>query len=197
MTTETTNGHAKGRKVPPLPTFTFRDSGHTVAIRKLSPMTLQEMDRQLRREFPPPEVPVVDVPDGDDGQTRKEANPADPDYQQALVKWQQEHYERAGERTLRLVALRAVEVEVDADALVQLRKDLAIIGTPLPDDPKLTPEQNEKYLYVMHILIGSPEDMQDLQAVVMRRSQPTQEAVSEHIASFRNTGELSADVSGA
>lgn len=169
-----TNGHQKGRAVPPLPEFVFKDTGRVVSLRKISPMLRDDIDMAMRREFPPPEPPVIEVDYGD--RKVKEPNDADPDYDRLLRRWRIEHAERVSEQLLRVAIKRAVECEVDHEAVDQLRRDMAEIGITLdPDD---------KYVYVSRICIGTPEDLAELAAAIFRRSMPTPEAVEGHKAMF-------------
>ena len=88
------NGHARGRKVRPLPRHLFKDSGIEVELRKLGPTTLQRITEALRREcmaLPAgherkyPEAPVERVEVG--GEVREEVNERHPDHLEALDRW--------------------------------------------------------------------------------------------------------------
>lgn len=165
-----TNGHARGRAVPALVQHTFKDTGITVGIRKLSPLLRDDIDMALRNEFPEPEPPIVETELG------KEANPADEDYLKRRAEWMVAHMERRSERMLRIAIKRGVEVEVDHEAVAQLRTDMAEQGVDLdPDDA---------FVYVTRICIGSSDDLQELYDALTKRSMPTREAVEAHKATF-------------
>lgn len=172
MTTATeTNGTQRGRAVPALHQHTIADTGITVGIRKVSPMIKDDLDIVLRREFPEPRPPVIETELG------KEENAADPDYQKALNRWTIEHMERLSERLLRVAIQRAIEVEVDHEAVDELRHQMRAVGVELdPDD---------KYVYVSRICCGTWDDLNELSNAVFRRSMPTVEAVEAHKATFQ------------
>lgn len=178
------NGH-KGRGVPPLATHTFQDSGITVTLHKLSPMTAQRLNEAIRKEYPPPEPPLYAVQYGD--QTVQEANDADPAYLTRLTRWQQEAARLFNERLLKLVCLDAIEVTIgdtEKAAIARKRHSLARVGVTWEDDPELTDEENARYFYVQHLCFGSAEDMKELYLAVNSRSQPTEAAVAAHIDTF-------------
>lgn len=172
-TTETTNGRAKGRAAPPLPAFTFPDSGITVVLRRFAPDTQDAIVRALQRDDPPPAVPIATTELGE------EPNPADPDYQKALS----DYFQRlALETSKKLVdlALRRIEVEVDQAAVDALRADMAAIGTPIEDD-------DDRMVYIRHICISSTYDLTAMLAYLQRRSLPTEAAVQEFLESFQRS----------
>lgn len=168
----------KGRQVPALEEFTFKDTGITVQLRKVSPLLRDDLDAMLRRTNPPPSPPLNTVPAGfGDAPQKQEPNEADPDYAQALLKWQLEHFNRVGEALFALAVKRYVEVEVDHEAVAQLRADCAAIGIDLDPDDKL--------VYVSRICIGTNEDRVDLSNALFKRSSTFREAVDSHKATFR------------
>lgn len=167
----------KGRAVPPLPQFTFPDSGIAVGLRRFAPDTQDLITRALMREQPEPAVPVVEVDYGE-GAGKAEENPADPDYQQAMRAYMERIMMQVSAKMVEL-ALRRIEVEVDLEAVAAFRADMAAIGTPLPDD------LSDRDIYIRHICISSTYDLTVLMAYLARRSLPTEEAVQEYLASFR------------
>lgn len=170
MTAVETNGTQKGRAVPALHQHTIADTGITVGIRKVSPMIKDDLDIVLRKEFPEPKPPIVTTEMG------TEENAADPDYAKALAKWSIEHMERLSERLLRVAIQRAIEVEVDHEAVAELREQMHAVGVELdPDD---------KYVYVSRICCGTWDDLNELSNAVFRRSMPSREAVEAHKATF-------------
>lgn len=160
----THNGQARprGRGVAPLPDFTFKDTGITVQIRKVSPL----LGMEIRKAFPPPKPPVVETPLG------PEENEADPDYEAAM----QAYGLMIEEKASRLYIKRGVECVVDQEAVERLRADMR--------DEGITLEGDDKYLYIRYICVGSQEDYQDLLIAISRRSQPTEVAVAEAVETF-------------
>lgn len=172
-----TNGRAKGRAVPPLPAFTFPDSGVTVGLRRFAPDTQDQIARALQRENPAPQVPTVEGVENADGTFELEPNPADPDYQQAISKYLQWLALETSKKMVDL-ALRRMEVEVDQAAVDALRADMAAIGTPIEDD-------DDRMVYIRHICISSTYDLTTMLAYLQRRSLPTEVAVQEFLDSFQ------------
>jgi len=183
--TEVHNGHVKGRAVPALPSHTFQDTGITVRLRKLSPMTAQRLNEAIRKELPPPSPPTYEVEYGD---TKvHEINDADPTYLARLGRWEQDAARLFNERMLKLVCLDAVEVTIGKAELAEIerkKRNLSRSGIVWEDDPALDDDENLRYFYVQHICFGSGEDMKELYAAVNMRSQPTEAAVQSHIETF-------------
>lgn len=185
---ERINGHIKGRAVPALPSHTFKDSGITVRLHKLSPVTAQEIGAQVRREKAgtKPTPPVVEV---DYGQGKiKQPHTGDPVYQAMLKEWQDECNRIANDRLFDLACLVAVEVTIgDAEKQQIARtKRLLKVTTKIDwqDNPDLTPEENDQLFYMTHIACGSAEDLQEFYLAVVTRSQPTEAAIEQHKESF-------------
>lgn len=180
-----TNNGVKGREVPPLPTHTFRDTGITVRIHKLSPMTNQRLSEAIRKKLPPPDPPTYEV---EYGSTKvQEPNEADPTYLARLQRWRQEAAKLYNERLLELVCLDAVEVEIgeaEHEVITRKKRYLKRQGIVWKDDPELTEEENLRCFYVQHCCFGSGEDMAELYVAVTERSQPTEAAVQAHIDTF-------------
>jgi len=172
---ETTNGHQKGRAVPPLPTYTF-DTGITVGIRKLSPFLRDDIEAQLRKDDRRDKTaPTPPLAAGVEGQL--ESNESDPDYLAARTAYEIALRTRVQEKLLRIAIKRGVEVEIDQAALDAYKADLAADGI-VPD------EADEKVLYVTRLCIGSDADTQDLYNAIFTRAMPTREAVEAHKATF-------------
>lgn len=193
--TEHVNGRAKGRAVPAVPTHTFQDSGITVRLHKLSPISGQEIAAQCRRDLADskPMPPLVEVDYGN-GKIL-EPHIGHPLYQEKLAAWVAEVNKLANDRLFRLAALDAIEVTIGDDerALIVKKKRMLRIaaGVVWEDDPELTADENDQLFYVTHICCASPEDLQEFYMAVATRSQPTEAAVEAHKASFPS------DVQGA
>lgn len=180
------NGHAQGRAAPALTHFTFVDSGITVGIRKIGPMTQQALIQQLRRERPEPQPPTVDTELG------REENTADPAYARALDDWQRD---LALELNARLTRLAALEADVTIDdaarqAIARKRRHMRAVGLDAGDSADLTEAENDRVFYILHVACASPDDLKEFGRAVRERSVPTEEAVAAHVATF------SGDVSG-
>jgi len=175
-----TNG-TRGRAVPALPEHTFRDSGITIKIRKVGPTTQQRLAQQIMKELPEPPVPIVETEVG------PEPNAADPAYIAAKEQWASDTNRELSERLMLIAALEA-EVTIDAAAqqdIARKRRHMQLIGIPYEDNPALTPEENEKVFYILHVAAATPEDLREFSAAVLRRSVPTEEAVQAQIATFQ------------
>lgn len=189
--------HVNGRRatVSGPPVHTFRDSGIVVKLRKLSPMTSQDIMAGARRDLAStePQPPVVEV---DYGQGKiKETNKGDPTYVRLHDAWESEVNKLANDRLFKLAALDAVEVSLTADDLkrIERTKRMMKIAARIDwqDDPELTEAENLQYFYIRHIACGSPEDLQEFYQAVATRSQPTEAAIERHKETFPS------DVSGA
>jgi hypothetical protein len=178
----TTNGHGtRGRAVPPLPEFTFKDSGITIRIRKVGPTTQQHLAQAIMKEIPEPTPPMAETELG------PEPNAADPAYLVAKADWEQK---TRWELTQRLMLIAALEAEVAIDDLARAdierkKRHLKLIGIPHQDNPDLTTEENEKVFYILHVAAATPEDLGEFSAAVNRRSVPTEEAVQAQISTFQ------------
>lgn len=188
-TTDVQNGRHKGRAVPALPTHTFQDSGITVRLHKLSPMTSQEIIAAVRRELADtrPEAPRFEV---DYGRGKiEEPNEAHPVYQRLLKEWEASVSKLANERLFKLACLDAVELTIDDAIREQIRrkKRLMKIAARLDwqDDPDLEPDENDQLFYITHIACASPDDVQEFYQAIALRSQPTEAAIEQHKQSFR------------
>lgn len=153
--------------------FTFKDTGETVFLKKISPLLINE----VRKASPPPKPPKNEVDYGD-GKKVWEENASDPDYQAALKAYELE----VQERILKLVIRRGVLVEMNEERMArveelraEMREDL---GMELDSDPK--------YVFVAYCAVGSGEDLQELAESVFRRSQPTEGAIQEAVETFRS-----------
>ena len=152
-------------------TFTFKDSGKTIKIRKVSPHLLNNLNKQ----FPPPPAPLVEVeyPNG----IQMEPNENDPAYKAALKKWNMERSKRAQE----FIFERGVVAELgeaERAEVAELRKWWA-------DKYGCELEGDDWTVYLNCICFGTPEDMEDLGLAITHRSGVTKEAVLEAAKMFR------------
>jgi hypothetical protein len=163
------------RTPPPLPEVNLTGSGYTVKFRPIGPMIANEISKAARKTIVEPTPPRNTVT-GLDGKERQEENTADPDYQVAL----QEYYQTLGleitDRLMQYIARSSIEVEVDTEAVQRVRDGLTAAGVEPPTD--------DREVFLKFVLIGSQEDLDTLRNAVMRRSQPTEEAIQEKAADF-------------
>ena len=169
------NGHHPRGRAAPLPAFTFPDSGITVGLRRFAPDLQDTIARAYQRDHPVPPVPTATVEIG--GEEMEEANPADPDYEQAVSAYLQRMALDVSAKLIDL-ALRRIEVEVDQAAVDALRADMAAIGSPIEDD-------DDRMVYIRYICISSTYDLTSMLAYLQRRSLPTEVAVQEFLESFQ------------
>lgn len=186
----------KGRSVPPLPTFTF-STGVDVQVRKVGLTTQQAIIAALREAWsaagkgePQPPVERVNYGTDEEPDYKEEPNDADPAYVAALATWSNDFYVEVQRRILTLAALEA-EFTVDRPAVDRLRRHLARVGVTLEDDPELDDDENAKVHYFFHIAAAVQEELNAFYTALHRRSEPTEEAVQAHIATFPG------DVAGA
>lgn len=150
--------------------FTFKDTGVTVMIRKVSPLLAFE----LRKRNPAPKPPKNKVEL--DGKTVYEENLADPDYEKAQAEYEQ----RIEELTRRLIIRRGVvhtltesqKAEVDELKAYWLDETgEVLVGSDLD-------------IFISYVAIGTDSDLGDLIDEILKRSQPTEGEVKEVLNSF-------------
>lgn len=165
----------KGRQVPKLDELTFPDSGITIEYRKVSPLLRDDLDAALRRQYPVPDPPMQQLDTGF-GDGSAQPNPLDPQYREQVAMWQIAHYNRLGDKLLRVAIANYVVVEVDTEAVRALRDQMGAIGVELDSD--------EKYVYVSRICIASKTDQDALGAALFTGSTPTRAEVESTKATF-------------
>lgn len=190
------NGHARGRRVRPLPRHVFKDSGIEVELRKLGPTTLQRITEALRREcmaMPAgaehkyPEAPVEKIEIG--GEERLEVNERHPDHLAALEKWARWAMNQVTERYLRIAAVDAIfpldvsEAEISEEAQ-RVRRRLSAEGVDLTYYEQYTPEENDRIVWLLHIACATREDLDELYTALLNRTTVSEEAVQAHVGTF-------------
>jgi hypothetical protein len=170
----------KGRTPPALPTYTFKDTGITVKLRKLSPFMGDQIGRTLRKEREAPQAPVNMVQYGD-GKPIAEPNLADPAYQRELANYENWVAAEAGKRMMELIIRAAIVIEdVDEDEVARVREVMEAVGAPID------PEMSDREVYIRFVCVGTQDDLEDLMGAATRRSQPTEAAIAENVAAFRS-----------
>lgn len=152
--------------------YTVKDTGATFQIRKVSPLLLLK----LRDKFPPPVPPQQEVDYGD-GVKRLEANPAHPEYVKAQADYDQMMELKARE----LMVRRGVIIDWTEERQAEYQ-EFADWWQATYDEP-LDGDRNFNYIY--YIAIGSDSDLEELITALVRRSQPTEEAVKAATARFQ------------
>lgn len=178
-----TNGHQKGRDVPPekLYPFVFESTGRTVYIRKVSALLRDEIHRAVRRDpaFPKePEPPIQEVDYGDDNKVKR-PNRQHSVYLELQKEWQAKYLEEVNERLAVVAIHRGVVCDIDDTAVKQMREEMAASGVPLDD-------YCDHYVYVAFVCVGPTADYRELLKAVFDRSTPPAEAVQAHKDSFRS-----------
>jgi hypothetical protein len=141
--------------------FTFKDTGINIKIRKVSSFLVNE----LNKLYPAPKPPMQEVDYGD-GKVVMEPNEAHPNYIQTMADYQNLKMEQLK----KLLVRRGVECEVDTEAVQELRDYWrAEYGKEL--------EGTDKEIYIFYICAGTDKDADELMEAILRRSQPTKEAV--------------------
>ncbi len=153
--------------------YTFKDTGRTVMIRKISPYLINE----LRKLYPAPEAPtqVVDY----DGEKIVESNPSHPDH----VKAMQEYNLMIEQRMRRLIIKRGVVVDFTPE-IEQEIEELRAFWAEETEGHEIEETDNTVF-YVTYLCFGSDADAEELLDAIMRRSQPTREDVELTKAAFR------------
>lgn len=195
----------RGRRVPARPRHLFRDTGIEVELHKLSPSTIQRIAEVVRaeakhlpegHEHKLPEPPIERIEVG--GEVREERNENHPDYLAALEQWGKWAMAQTNERFLRIAAVTAVEPIDIADAEItaaanRTRRALAAEGVDLPYFEQYSAAENDRIVWLMHVAIGTSEDLQEFYQALTQRSTVSQEAVQAHIATFPAAGQPNGD----
>lgn len=128
-----------------------------------------------RRPLPPVQRVNFGTPEAPD--YRDEANTSDPDYLDKL----REHEADIEERTARAYFRLGVKIEWTDDKkarLEQIRQVMEEIGDPIQ-------EKDDTIAYLRYVICGDPNVYSELLQAVIGVSQPTEEAVQEHIETFQ------------
>lgn len=152
----------------------IKDTGTKILIKRVSPLLVME----LRKQFPEPLPPKQTVEVG--GETREEYNYADPDYSATLDAYQAEQEKRIR----KLLLKRGIVIPEDnttwQDEIEQKRREwLDDFGVELP---RL--DSDDKVDWLGYCAIGTDEDYEELYRAILRRSQPTTEAIEAAKSGF-------------
>lgn len=153
--------------------FTFKDTGISIKIRKVSPMLAADVAASIPEPLPPEQEVDYGEPRG----KVMERNFSDPAYQADLAT----HRQKIFQALQRVIILRAVVVEGEEwKKDVQEYRDFILQATGKPLD-----EPEDLIVYVLRVCVGSEDDLTDLLTTITHRSQPTQEAIEQAKRSFR------------
>ena len=147
---------------------TLPDSGVTLQIKRISPMLLVDLRKQLKRGIAKPQPPLQEVLIGDE--KKMQPNEAHPDYLAAL----QDYNADIGQLYIEAIIYLGVECEIDAASVLALRE--SDLGEFLP--------KSDKVVYVSRIACESERDLTLMQNAILGRAQPTEAAVGESAESF-------------
>lgn len=154
--------------------FTFKDTGISIKIRKISPMLASDVAAAM----PDPLPPEQEVDYGEPKGKVMERNFSDPAYQREVL----EHRGRVFRAFRRVMVLRGIDpgsLPEGWQAEVQDYRAFMAAQTGKPVD-----EPDDLVVYILRIAVGSEEDLEELIRAITRRSQPTQEVIEQAKASF-------------
>lgn len=184
----------RGRAVPAAMTYTFKDTGITVQMHRISPMTLQHLNAAILKEckalpadhahvYPKPPVQMVAV---GGGEPIPQVHDEDPDYLKALAEWQAWS---AGETSDRMIRMMAIDYLIVDDNEIrprveQVRRMLRREGVPLdePEGDDYTQEDRNRIVYLRHVCLGSSDDLREFSLFLSQRTQPSEEAIQDAVA---------------
>lgn len=146
--------------------LTLPDSGAHILFRPVSHMLMADASKSVRRPSPP----VIDV--NYNGNIKQEPNANAPEYLEAM----RQYGAAQNNKALEVAVLLGVQVEVDKERVSELRQSLADSGVEIP--------KNDKVLYVTRILCETANDLATLRDAIIRKSQPTEEAVADATERF-------------
>lgn len=184
----------RGRAVPAPMTYTFKDTGITVQMHRMSPMTLNHLNSAILKEckaLPPdhehayPKPPVQMVAVGG-GEPIPQVHDEDPAYIKALAEWQAWSQSETSDRMIRMMAIDYLVVNDDEiqPRVDQVRRMLRREGVPL-DEPigdEYTQEDRNRIVYLRHVCLGSTEDLREFSLFLSQRTQPSEEAIQDAVA---------------
>lgn len=146
--------------------YVFKDTGEEVQIRKVSPLLIIK----LRERYPSPKPPIQTVDYGDGPKT--EQNPAHPDY----ILAQQEYDIQMERRARELLIKRGVVVDWTDERRAKLAEIREFWQSTYDE---ALPDTDDTVAYVSYVCVGSDSDLTELVEALIKRSQPTEEAITE------------------
>lgn len=160
-------------KNPGLIPYTFKDTGRSICIKKISPLLIMELNRQ----FPAPKPPLQKVDYGDERE-HWEPNASNPAYLQELMDYNIEF-----QRKLQvLMVKRGTVIEWSQE----LRDEVAELRKFWKENFGQDLDADDDMVYILNLCIGSESDLEELLGVIARRSQPTAPAIQESLDGFKS-----------
>lgn len=150
--------------------FKFKN-GREARLTPVNPALIVEVQR-LRQA---PKPPVIESPVGD-GTYLTEENPADPDYQTALL----QYGILVEEDMAKLLMKLGVEIEVDGAAVKSIR-DFMLSNFKKELDP------DDKYVYLRYCVAPSDDEYLDFISSLQGRSKPEEGAIAQALENFSAT----------
>jgi hypothetical protein len=151
--------------------YVCKSTGETIQIYPISQVALT---LQAKREFPPPQAPLIEVEIA--GKAIVERNSADPDYIDAIRLWENMlQFEITGRLVKRIAMKQHLNDEQKAE-VAQLRKEL---------EDEVLPE-SDNLLWLTEIAIGDDADLQDLLKTVSGLADPTRDGIESAKRNFRH-----------
>lgn len=155
--------------------FTFKDTGISIKIKKISPM----LGADVNASMPEPEPPEQVVDYGEPKGKVMEQNLSDPAYARSMM----EHRAQVFRVYRRVMVLRGVAAESLPDGW---QDDVKVYRAFMEAQlGKVIDEPDDVVVYILRIAVGSEEDLEELIAAITRRSQPTQEVIDQAKATFQ------------
>lgn len=185
----------RGRAVPAYPLYTFKDSGETCRLRRLSPVTMQRLQEAVVKEWkklPPdderaqPQPPVEVITIGG-AEQRDEPNKQHPDYLEALSVWESRVTSEVMERFIRIAALDACVFEegvIDAAWCERFERRMAAEGVALNIPDHYETEERNQIIWLIYRCLGTNQDLKEFVQHLINRSEVKQEEVAAHVATF-------------
>lgn len=156
--------------------FTFEDSGRRVSIRKFSFNTFRLMRDKVEKDLGDyPEVPVqaVEYPNG----VINEPNPQDPEYQKRLAEFRRKVNDELNDIIIDYSVVAELS-DADKAEVMALREELRAKGIELA--------MTDKQVFLKHICLTTPEELNDLLNACMRRSLVTEDGRADAKARFQS-----------
>jgi len=153
----------------------------------------QQIRALVEKKYPEPVKPVVPMVSETTvagTQSKPMAMPNDPEYLQALAKWERDHpawQALVAEETDRrgsLFVFKDLEVPEDWDVEAEIGEIVRL------DEPDWEPEPGElgrKRAYIQWVLLADPEDAMLVQMTLMELTGIPRERIDAYMASFRNS----------
>lgn len=157
--------------------FQVPDTGITLPVRKVSYVLVQDVQKQVLKEFPEPKPPEQTVDYGSGPELEK--NYAHPNYVAAHEAWKAQVNEEMEERTRKLLIKLGVcpYLNMTEERMEQVKA----LREMLREEWGQELDKDDKYVWVTRIAMGTIEDWGDFTTYLMRRNGPTEVAIGESL----------------